>query len=52
MEETVLGKEEKTFEETIDYVRCMTITKNVPADGYFRLTPKISIKSMRTLKIR
>lgn len=29
-----LGKEEKTFEETIDYVRCMTITQNVDPNVY------------------
>lgn len=33
-----LSKEEKTYEETIDYVRCMTITQNVSADTYFALT--------------
>ena len=29
-----LGKDEKTFEETIDYVRCMTITQNVDPNVY------------------
>ena len=29
-----LGKDEKTFEETIDYVRCMTITQNVDPNAY------------------
>ena len=33
-----LGKEKKTFEETLDYVRCMTITQNVKPDVYERLT--------------
>ena len=29
---------EKTFEETIDYIKCMTITQNVDPDLYNRLT--------------
>ena len=29
-----LSKEEKTHEETIDYIRCMTITQNVDSDMY------------------
>ena len=29
-----LGKDEKTFDETIDYVRCMTITQNVDPNAY------------------
>lgn len=33
-----LGKEEKTFEETLDYIRCMTITQNVDPEVYTRLT--------------
>ena len=33
-----LGKEEKTQEETIDYVRQMTINDNVPSDVYSCLT--------------
>lgn len=33
-----LSKREKTAEETIDYVRCMTITKNVDPSVYTRLT--------------
>ena len=32
------SKEEKTYEETIDYVRCMTITQNVDPEIYTRLT--------------
>ena len=35
-----LGKQEKTVEETLDYVRCMTITQNVKPDVYNRLTPE------------
>lgn len=33
-----LSKEEKTLEETIDYIKCMTITKNVDQEIYERLT--------------
>ena len=33
-----LGKDEKTFEETVDYVRCMTITQNVDQNVYNCLT--------------
>lgn len=33
-----LTKEEKTLEEIIDYIKCMTITKNVDEDVYSRLT--------------
>lgn len=33
-----LSKQEKTFEETIDYVRCMTLTQNVSQETYYRLT--------------
>ena len=33
-----LGKDEKTFEETIDYVRCMTLTQNVDQNVYSCLT--------------
>lgn len=32
------SKKEKTFDETIDYIRCMTLTKNVDLDLYNRLT--------------
>lgn len=32
--------EEFTEEELIDYIKCMTITQNVPDDVYFRLTSK------------
>lgn len=34
-----LSKEEKTFEESVDYVRCMTITHNVSDDSYAGVTP-------------
>lgn len=33
-----LGKREKTTEESIDYIRCMTITKNVDPNVYETLT--------------
>lgn len=35
-----LSKREKTNEETIDYFRCMTITKNVDPNVYLGLTPQ------------
>ncbi len=33
-----LSKDDKTIEETLDYIRCMTLTQNVPPDVYTRLT--------------
>ena len=33
-----ISKEEKTREETIDYIKCMTITQNVKPEVYSRLT--------------
>lgn len=33
-----LTKQEKTFEETIDYIKCMTMTHNVDPSVYERLT--------------
>lgn len=33
-----LGKQTKTIEETIDYIRCMTITQNISPDVYNNLT--------------
>lgn len=33
-----LSKQEKTFEETIDYIKCMTLNKNVSDDVYSCLT--------------
>ena len=33
-----LSKEDKTFEETVDYIRCMTITQNVNPDIYNYMT--------------
>ena len=32
------SKQEKTFEETIDYFKCMTLTKNVDPEVYSKLT--------------
>lgn len=29
----------KTFEEELDYIRCMTITSNVPYEAYYNLSP-------------
>jgi len=36
-----LTTEEKTREETIDYIRCMTITQNVDPDIYIYMTDKV-----------
>ena len=33
-----LSKQEKTHEETLDYIKCMTLTKNVSPDVYMHLT--------------
>ena len=33
-----LGKEKKTVEETLDYIRCMTLTQNVNPDVYKTIT--------------
>lgn len=35
-----LVKEQKTRDETLDYIKCMTITQNVDPDVYNRLTQK------------
>lgn len=35
-----LGKDNKTTEETIDYVRCMTLTQNVDPKVYYALGPE------------
>ena len=40
-EKPFLSKEGKTTEETIDYIRCMTITPNVDAEVYNHLTDRI-----------
>lgn len=38
-----LARNEKTSEELIDYVRCMTITQNVEHDAYVRLSYNLDI---------
>lgn len=35
-----LGKGEKTFEETIDYIRCMCLTQNVKDDVFYCIPPE------------
>lgn len=35
---TFFSKKEKTYEETIDYIKCMTLTKNVNPNVYNNLT--------------
>lgn len=42
-----LTKDEKTREETLDYIKCMTLTQNVPDEVYENLTPNhlITIKN-------
>jgi len=35
-----LSKEDKTYEETVDYIKCMTITQNVNPEVYERLSKK------------
>lgn len=37
-EKAFLGKNEKTIEETIDYIKCMTITPNVDPNVYLGIT--------------
>ena len=32
-----LTKDEKTYEETVDYIRCMTITQNVDQNVYYNI---------------
>lgn len=34
-----LTKQEKSYEETIDYIKCMTLTQNVDPNVYLCLTP-------------
>lgn len=36
-----LAKEEKTYEETIDYIKCMTITQNIPDEAYQYITKSV-----------
>ena len=36
-----LSREPKTTEESVDYIRCMTLTQNVSPDVYKAITPQI-----------
>lgn len=36
-----LGKEEKTWEESVDYIRCMTITQNVDKNAYYGISDSL-----------
>ena len=36
-----LNDQDKTTEETVDYLRCMTITQNVDPSVYYRIPPKV-----------
>lgn len=36
-----LGKEKKTYEESIDYIRCMTLTQNVNPSVYYNIPDTI-----------
>lgn len=38
-EKPFLKKEDRSFEENIDYIRCMTINGNVDPNAYYCLTP-------------
>lgn len=40
-----LTQTEKTYEETIDYIKCMTLTQNVPLEVYENLT-KENVKAI------
>lgn len=39
-----LSQKQQTHEETIDYIKCMTITQNVDPEVYNRLTPELITK--------
>jgi hypothetical protein len=39
-----LSKTDKTDEETLDYIKCMTLTQNVSPDTYLFLTPENNIQ--------
>jgi len=39
-QKTFLSNNNKTTDEIMDYIRCMTITQNVQSDVYTRLTPE------------
>ena len=36
-----LGRDQKTNEQCLDYVRCMTITQNVDPNVYYGITPEL-----------
>lgn len=36
-----LGKDDKTWEESIDYIRCMTITQNVDKNAYYGISDSL-----------
>lgn len=36
-----MGKDVKTYEQEIDYIRCMTITPNVDPNAYYALSEKL-----------
>lgn len=38
MGQTILDSKDKTIEETLDYIRCMTLTQNVDPNVYYGLT--------------
>lgn len=39
-----LDKKQKTYEESIDYIRCMTLTQNVDPNSYYGITSELFIK--------
>lgn len=41
---------QKTNEQTLDYIRCMTITKNVPSDVYDRLPKEVFPKILEYIQ--
>lgn len=45
-----LTKDEKTIEETVDYIKCMTITQNVHPDLYRRITDEHIIQVNEYIK--
>lgn len=36
-----LAKDQRSFEESVDYVRCMTLTQNIPEDIYKNITDEV-----------
>lgn len=45
-----LSKEEKSYEEDIDYIRCMTITQNVKPDAYYAITQEDRLRIAEYIK--